>query len=259
MSNRDMKGIDWGRTSQDYSAYRPNYPNQFYDLLACFGVGTPGQSILDLGTGVGFLAERFAKAGAAVTGIDISEAQIEEARLRCRTMANAPSFFVRSAESTGFESSSFDVLTASQSWLYFDADTTVGEAKRLLRPRGKLVTSHFSWLPSDPIAFASEQLVLKHNPSWTGANWSGQIPQVPKWSAGHFEMDGMFVFDADIPFTAESWRGRMRACRGVGASMTGAQVQMFDLEHASLLERIAGPAFTVKHRIDAHIMRLSAV
>src|SRR5947207_10798431 len=48
--------IDWGRTSADYSRWRPNYPDRFFDALMCFGVGLQGQRILDLGTGVGFLA-----------------------------------------------------------------------------------------------------------------------------------------------------------------------------------------------------------
>jgi hypothetical protein len=61
--------IDWGRTSADYSTWRPNYPDRFFDLLETLGVGLPGQRILDLGTGVGFLALRFAQAGALSTAL----------------------------------------------------------------------------------------------------------------------------------------------------------------------------------------------
>ena len=77
--------VDWGRTSHDYATHRPNYPRRFFDLLACFGIGTAGQTVLDLGTGVGFL------------------------------------LLVRHAEDTRLPDASFDVVTASQSWLYFDA------------------------------------------------------------------------------------------------------------------------------------------
>ncbi|MCH8841303.1 MAG: hypothetical protein IH831_11660, partial [Planctomycetes bacterium] len=65
--------IDWSRTSADYSEHRPDYPDAFYERLAERGVGLPGQRILDLGTGVGFLAQRFAQAGAIVAGIYIAE------------------------------------------------------------------------------------------------------------------------------------------------------------------------------------------
>jgi hypothetical protein len=56
--------IDWGKTSADYSTWRPNYPERFFDLLETFGMGLPGQRIRDLGTGIGCLALRFAQAGA---------------------------------------------------------------------------------------------------------------------------------------------------------------------------------------------------
>jgi len=57
----NSRAFDWGKTSQDYAAYRAGYPESFYELLAALGVGKPGQRILDLGTGTGVLARAFAK------------------------------------------------------------------------------------------------------------------------------------------------------------------------------------------------------
>jgi hypothetical protein len=76
---------------------------------------------------------------------------------------------------------------------------------------------------------------------------------MPKWGAGHFAVRALFVFDEWIPFTRESWRGRFRACRGVGASLSPEAVEAFDREHATLLEGIAGEEFSILHRIDAHV------
>ena len=248
--------IDWGRTSRDYSLHRPNYPDRFFDLLASLGVGIKGQRILDLGTGIGFLALRFAQQGALVTGLDIAKGQIEEAQRRCAATGLSADFVVRHAESTGLPSGSFDVVTASQAWLYFDTARAVAEVNRLLKPDGLLVTSHFCWLPrQDLIARASEELVLRYNPKWTGADWAGHVPLMPTWSEGHFELRGMFVFDEPIPFTRESWRGRIRACRGVGATLPDDQVEQLDREHDALLRTITRGDFSVLHRIDAHLFR----
>ena len=248
--------IDWGRTSSDYSAYRPNYPDRFFHLLAAFGVGLQGQRILDLGTGVGFLALSFAQQGAFATGVDIAEGQIGEARRRCAALGLAAEFLVVPAEDTGLPAASFDVVAASQAWLYFDTDRVIAEVKRLLKPDGLLVTSHFCWLPRhDPVAHASERLVLQHNPKWTGADLSGEIPVLPKWSNGHFEFHAMFVFDEAIPFTRESWRGRIRACRGIGATLRDDQIDVFDREHDTLLRTITTEHFSILHRIDAHLLR----
>jgi SAM-dependent methyltransferase len=249
--------FDWGKTSADYSAWRPNYPDRFFELLQTLRVGLPGQQILDLGTGVGFLALRFAQAGAVVTGIDIAPEQIDEARRRCTLLGLAAEFRIVPAEDTGLPPASFDVITASQSWLYFDKERAIAEVKRLLRPDGLFLTSHLVWLPrQDAIARASEQLVLKHNPKWSHADLSGDVPLVPKWSVDHFGFHAMFVFDEAIPFTRESWRGRIRACRGVGATIMGKALEEFDREHEAVLNRIAPEQFTVLHRIDAHLFQV---
>jgi SAM-dependent methyltransferase len=248
--------IDWGRTSNDYSLHRPNYPDRFFDLLASLGVGLKGQTILDLGTGVGFLALRFAQQGAVVTGVDIAEGQIEEAQRRCAATGLSADFLVTQAESTGLPSGFFDAVTASQAWLYFDTARTVAEVKRLLKPDGLLVTSHFCWLPrQDRIAQASEELVLRYNPKWTGADWAGDIPLMPTWAEGHFELRGMFVFDELVPFTRASWRGRTRACRGVGATLPHDHIERLDREHEALLHTLTSNDFSVLHRIDAHLLR----
>jgi SAM-dependent methyltransferase len=247
--------IDWGSTSRDYADWRPDYPRDFYERLAALGVGRPGQRILDLGTGVGFLARNCAARGAEVTGIDISAGQITEAHRQACAAGLGIVYLVRGAEETGFPNGSFDVVTASQCWLYFDRPRAIAEVKRLLRPTGVLVTSHFCWLPhQDPIAAASEALVLKHNPDWTASGWTGVIPPIPSWAVDDFDLVGMFVFDVPIAFTRESWRGRMRACRGIG-SLTQEEVARFDAEHAQLLAESTPDSFTILHRIDAHILR----
>ena len=250
------RAIDWGKTSADYADWRPDYPTEFYARLAALGVGRQGQKILDLATGVGFLARNFARRGAIVTAIDISAEQIAEARRRAEAEGLSIDFAVARAEKTGLQSASCDAITASQCWLYFDKVRAIAEVKRLLQPEGVLVTSHFCWLPQqDEIARASEALVLRHNPDWTAAGWSGTIPPMPDWAAGHFDLVAMFQFDAPVPFTRESWRGRLRACRGVGATLSADEVAAFDREHDELLRCIAGDEFTVLHRVDAHVLR----
>ncbi len=248
--------IDWGKTSQDYSQWRPDYPSDFYRRLEALGVGLPRQRILDVGTGIGFLAHQFARQGAHVEACDISAEQIGEAERRAQAENLEINYFVAAAEQTGLPDHSLDVISASQCWLYFNAQRMISEVHRMLRPDGVLVTSHFCWLPRrDPIAAASEALVLKFNPNWSAADWPGLIPPIPSWATGRFELKGMFVFDAPIPFTRESWRGRMRACRGVGAALPRERVNEFDRAHSELLESTAEESFTILHRIDCHILQ----
>ncbi len=251
------RAIDWSRTSADYAEHRPDYPAEFYRRLADRGVGLPGQRILDLGTGVGFLAENFSRHGAVVTGIDIAAGQLAVARQRAAKAGLRMEYHVASAEATGLESDSFDVVTAGQCWLYFDKERATAEVQRVLRPQGLLAISHFCWLPSESeLAQRAEELVLKYNPGWTGAKLTNDVPtEMPEYFAGRFEQLDLFVFDAPIAFTRASWRGRWRACRGVGATLAPEEIAAFDREHAALLDRSVGKEFTVPHRIDGRILR----
>jgi SAM-dependent methyltransferase len=248
--------FDWGRTSADYAQHRPGPPPSFFGRLRMLGVGLPGQRILDFATGTGVLARQFAKQGSVVTGIDIAPEQIEAARTLARSDGVDVRFAVAPAEQTGLPDAAFDAIAANQCWLYFDRSRIIPEVLRLLSSGGVLVVSFFNWLPRlDSVAQASEHLVLKYSPQWQGADWDGRIPPVPSWAMDAFELTAMFWYDEPIPFTRESWRGRMRACRGTGASLAAKDLAEFDREHDALLRRIAPEAFPILHRISAHFLR----
>jgi SAM-dependent methyltransferase len=250
------RAFDWGRTSADYALHRPGPPPSFFERLRVLGVGLPGQRILDLATGTGVLARQFAQQGAVVTGVDIAPEQAEAAARLANAGGLDARFVVTPAEQTGLPDAAFDAITANQCWLYFDRGRVVAEVRRLLARDGVLVVSFFSWLPRlDAIARASEQLVLKFNPHWNGAGWEGRIPPSPSWAEDAFELTAMFWYDEPIPFTRESWRGRMRACRGTGASLDPDALASFDREHDALLRRIAPETFPILHRISAHFLR----
>ena len=249
------RSIDWGRASPDYAVHRPGYPDSFWERLRALGVGLSGQRILDLGTGTGVLSRRFAAMGCNVTGVDIAAGQVEAARELARAQGLEIDLRVGPAEETGLPSAAFDRITASQCWLYFDPDRMIEEVRRLLASGGRLMTCHLSWLPRlDDVARRTEELVLRHNPDWTAADWSGEVPEVPSWTAGQLRIVDRFCYDEPMPFTRETWRGRIRACRGVGANLSVDAVAAFDRDHLELLERTVPETFTVQHRIDAHLM-----
>ncbi len=178
------RAIDWSRTSADYAAHRPGPPQRLFEVLAALGIGRPAQRVLDLGTGTGLVARELARRGAMVTGIDIAPGQIEAARRSAEDEGLAVDFFVAAAEASPFADASFEVAIASQCWMYFDVERTLAELRRVLTSDGLLVTTHFSWLPrADPIARASEALVLAANPQWQGGDWSGAIASEPTWAA----------------------------------------------------------------------------
>lgn len=137
--------------------------------------------------------------------------------------------------------------------LYFDTQRMMPLVKTWLKPGGKLVLTHLSWLPrKDPIAQASEQLILRYNPQWSDADFPGSRTIQHAWSTRDFRLVTYHAYEEGIPFSRDSWRGRIRACRGIGAALHADEVARFDQEHESLLRQIAQDTFTILHQVWLH-------
>lgn len=249
MSNTAIDGgkaFDWGRTSEDYAKYRDIYPDEFYRKITELGLCVDGQSVLDLGTGTGVLPRNMYSCGAKWTGTDISENQITQAKRLSEGMDI--DYYAFSAEELDFPDGSFDVITACQCFWYFKHEQILPNLCRMLKPNGRLLILYMAWLPyEDRIAGESELLVLKYSPQWSGAGETVHPIEIPKCYFTRFELVRHEEYLLDVPFTRESWNGRMKACRGVGASLSEAEIIQFECEHLELLNKIAPDEFGVKH------------
>ena len=244
----DGKAFDWGRTSEEYAKYRDIYPDEFYRKIADRGLCINGQKVLDLGTGTGVLPRNMYRYGASWTGTDISPEQIEQAKRLSDEAGMKIDYYAVSTEEIDFPAGSFDVITACQCFWYFDHEKVMPKLAELLKPDGKLLILYMAWLSyEDRIAGASEELVLRYSPKWSGAGETKHPISIPEAAYEYFELEDHEEYDLMVPFTRESWHGRMKACRGVGASLTGEELVKWDEEHRGLLERIAPDKFEVHH------------
>lgn len=251
------KPFDWGKTSADYGKYRDIYPPEFYRMFTDKGYCRKGQRVLDLGTGTGVLPRNLYSLGAEWTGADISPEQIAEAK-RLSTAAGMNIEWIASpAEQLDFPSAAFDVITACQCFWYFDHKVLSPKLTELLKPGGVLILLQLMWLPlDDPIARQSEALVLRFNPAWTGGGFVRQPLWVPEAMNADFETVLQEEKDMPVHFTRESWHGRMRACRGVGASLQGEELAAWEKADSEMLDRIAPPEFDVLHHAAMAILRV---
>ena len=53
----------------------------------------------------------------------------------------------------------------------------------------------------------------------------------------------------------ETWHGRMKACRGVGASLNEDELVKWDAEHRKMLESIAPEKFEVLHYAALSVLK----
>jgi len=240
------KSFDWGRTSDDYARFRDIYPQEFYERIVNRGLCIKGQNVLDIGTGTGVIPRNMACYGAKWTGTDISENQIKQAELLSKDMNI--DYQVMPAEKINFPDSSFDVITACQCFWYFDHTVLMPKLFRMLKPNGSILVLYMAWLPfKDKIANASEKLVLKYNPEWSGGGETMHPIFIPECYSENFDLVFHEEYQLNIHFTRESWNGRMKACRGVGASLSEQDIASWEAEHMNLLSEIASDEFDILH------------
>ena len=245
------KTFDWGNTSKDYAKYRDIYPDEFYQFILDLGLCKDGQMVLDIGTGTGVLPRNMYRYGAKWIGTDISDNQIEQAKLLASENGMDIEFFTCPAEEVDYPDDTFDVITVCQCIWYLNAKEITKSFARMLKPGGKLLILYMGWLPyEDPVAGRSEEIILKHNPNWSSYGDMVHPVYVPEELFSCFDKVLQKEFRVDIPFTREGWHGRMRACRGVGAAMNESQLRAWNEEHMQMLNETAPEVFNVKHYVS---------
>ena len=79
-------------------------------------------------------------------------------------------YYVLPTENLNFPDNSFDVITACQCFWYFNHKQVMSKFFKMLKSNGRLLILYMAWLPfENKIASASENLVLKYYPQWSGA------------------------------------------------------------------------------------------
>ena len=246
----DGKPFDWGKTSEDYAKYRDIYPEEFYRKLTERGLCVSGQRVLDIGTGTGVLPRNLYSFGAKWTGTDIAENQIEQAKILAEQQGMDIEFYTCQAEDLDYPDDTFDVVTACQCIWYPNHDILAPKLAKIIKKGGKFLILYMGWLPfEDEIAGKSEDIIRKYNPVWNGAGDTVHPVWIPPQYEQFFDITLEEQTRVDIPFTRESWHGRMRACRGVGASLSPSELEMWDKEHMQMLVDNAPEQFNIKHYI----------
>ena len=237
------KSFDWSLTSESYAKYRDIYPEVLYNELRKLGVAKDGSAWLDIGTGTGVLPKNLYNENARIVGVDIEDEQIKYAKKYADENKLNIEYFACPAEETGLEDNSFDFITAAQCFWYFDRDKIKSEIQRLLKPNRLFIKIYLGWTLDDEIAHKSHMLIKEYNKSWTPGK-SGSRDMFEDLFPGRITKE----FDCSLPFTRESWHGRMCACRGTLASMDNETFENWSRAHLEMLSGYPNE-FEIKHKL----------
>lgn len=131
------------------------------ELVERLGIG-PGMKVLDVACGTGNTALPEARAGAEVTGIDIAENLIDQAKANAAREGLDVKFEVGDAEAMPYEDESFDVVVTMFGAMFAPRpDVTASELKRVCKSGGLIAMAN--WTPQ---GFAGQMFKIggKHVP-----------------------------------------------------------------------------------------------
>lgn len=121
------------------------------DLLDRLGVLGPERQLLDIGCGIGRVAQALAAKVAEITGIDIAPGMIAAARQRCAGLPNVILLPTSGRDLAPFAAASFDLVLAvdAMPYVYRAGEALVAvhfaEVARVLRPGGDFVILNLSY------------------------------------------------------------------------------------------------------------------
>lgn len=142
------------------------------DFIARRGI-TPGTRILDVACGTGNLALPSARAGGVVTGVDIADNLIEQARARADREGLDIDFQVGDAENLAQDDGVFDLVVSMYGAMFTPRpEKAAAELVRVCRPGGTIAMAN--WIP-DSFIGRMFRVVARHAPPPEG------VPSPAEW------------------------------------------------------------------------------
>lgn len=138
----------------------------------------PGERILDLGCGTGYLTNLIAQAGARVTGIDSSSSMVERAKAAYPDL----DFRVLSATDMHFDEP-FDAVfsNATLHWI-LDKEIAIDHIYHALRPGGRLVLEMGGKGNVEDIIVATRKVLTRHNHFQNAAKQVWYFPSLGEYT-----------------------------------------------------------------------------
>lgn len=133
-------------SAAEYEAYRTGYSRTLYDALADFGFA-PGWHVLDIACGNGLASEPLLRRGLTITGVDISQAMLENARQRLK----GATFAIGKAEELPFGDHQFNGTICAQAVHWFEQPKALAEMHRVVKPGGRVAIWWKTLVIDEPI------------------------------------------------------------------------------------------------------------
>ena len=195
---------------QDYANYRPSYPKDaIAQILQSLILQSPNPDLTtcvaaDIGAGTGISSRLLAEHGLHVWAIEPNAAMRSAAPPHERI-----TFLARTAEDTGLEPNSVDLVTCFQAFHWFNPTTCLPEFRRILKPTGILAVVWNNRDRSDPLTQEYSNIVQrlsKHHPAE-----QRMVAEAPLFQSSEFLPPEQYQFSYSQPLDLPGLIGRARS------------------------------------------------
>ena len=153
----------------NYVRYRPGYPDeQLNYLIKKCGLDNQS-SIADIGSGTGIFTKYLLDKNLSVTAVEPND-EMRNAADKLLSKYSTYSSIKGTAETTGLNTASFELLTVAQAFHWFDWPKAINEFKRVLKPRGQLALIWNRRNLLDPFQQAYEKMLREFAPEYNLVN-----------------------------------------------------------------------------------------
>ena len=246
----DVAQLGFGTTADVYERSRPSYPAEVVAWLVERCRIAPGTRVCDLAAGTGKLTRLLEPTNARLLAVEPVDGM---AGLLRRTSPSVP-IAAATAEALPFADRSLDAITIAQAFHWLDAEMTLPELQRVLRPGGRL---GLVWNARD------------RSVDWVDALWSimDRVEKRAPWRDHEHWRESTFVaerwfgplheatFQHEPVLDADGVVARFAGVSHVAVLSSAEQDAVFDEVRAVLATHpsIAGQSeFPIPYRVDAY-------
>ncbi|HEX6655699.1 MAG TPA: class I SAM-dependent methyltransferase [Candidatus Limnocylindria bacterium] len=250
----------------DYDRFRPGYPDELFETISSSLTLPRVPHVVDLGAGTGRASLAMASQGWRVTAVEPGKPMLDVLRGRAANEGLLISTVQASAEDTGLDHASADLVTAAQAFHWFDQPRALTEIARIVRPGGGLA---LFWNVRDaqrsPFLSDYAEVLGRFVKDSDAGRYESTMPenatgQLIESHAGAFSDVQLHVLEHEVQMTDEEFVGMVFTASYVRTNKTPAEQDRFRLDLAALLGRHHlndGRPFPIPYRLDLWTARRS--
>ena len=190
-----------------YVKYRPGYPAEYIDYLTGYNALAPGAAVADIGAGTGKFTRQLLERNFNVIAVEPNDDMRSTA---VKSLRHYPNFASQngSAENTGLQDESTDLITVAQAFHWFDKTKFRQECKRILKKESNVALVWNSRDLSSRLVAENAEICKRFCPQFKG--FSGGIEETPEVFAQFFR-NGRYdyqSFDNHLEYSLDDFIGR---------------------------------------------------